>query len=637
MRERAVTMQMARIYLFAALVMSAVVQPLAAAPRMAAIELHVDVTDVERRIFRVHESIPAQAGRIGLYYPQWLPGNHAPRGPVDQLAGLRFSVSGRNIAWQRDPLNVYHFILDLPAGTRQLEVDFQLATPQGPDQGRIVATANLLGLQWNQVLLYPAGSAARAVTVQPTLRLPEGWKYATALRPATGAVAASAEVSFGPVSLEVLVDSPVFAGRYFRQIDLTADDRVPVRLNIVADESADLAATDAQIAIHRALVHETTAAFGPPHYDHYDFLLALSEGFGGIGLEHHRASENSQTPAYFRSWDEDVDSRDLLAHEFTHSWNGKYRRPARLWTPHYNTPMEDSLLWVYEGLTQYYGMVLAARSGLWPQVFAREAIAATVAAYHRKRPGREWRPLSDTTYQPIITPRRPLSWPSWQRSEDYYTEGAMLWLDVDTRLRELTQGQRSLDDFARAFFAAPASQGMVSTYEFPDVVRALNGVAPLDWNAFLRARVDGITQPILEGVERAGFRLVYNDQPNAMLADVEKSAHRTDLSYSLGLIVGRDNAITDVIWDGPAFKAGLTINTTLVAVNGRAYSAEILKASVTSAAQGGALVELIVRNQDRFRTVQIDYRGGLRFPHLEPIAGKPDGFAALLAPRAAAR
>jgi predicted metalloprotease with PDZ domain len=599
------------------------------------IQLHVDVSDVERRIFRVSETIPAHAGKLELYYPQWLPGNHGPRGTIEQLAGLRFRINDHEIPWQRDPLDVYKFTLTLPPDTAQVTAEFQVATPQAADQGRIVVTANMLGLQWNQVVLYPAGYLVGKIPVQATLQLPAGWKSATALRVDPQRRNGKAnQIDFSAVSLEQLVDSPVFAGRNLKQIDLTPEGSPPVMLNVLAEDMADLVTTDAQLGIHRALVRELYAALGPPHFDHYDLLLALSDNFGGIGLEHHRSSENSQSPAYFTSWDEDVDSHDLLAHEFTHSWNGKYRRPARLWTPHFNTPMQDDLLWVYEGMTQYYGMVVAARSGLWPQDFAREVWAATAAVFDGKRPGRDWRSLEDTTHQPIITPRRPLSWVSWQRTEDYYSESALLWFDVDTRLREMTKGQRSLDDFAHAFLAAPATQGDVSTYEFADIVRALNSIAPGDWNEFLHARVGGIHQPLPGGLERAGFRLVYSDQPNKAISDVEKSQHRTDLSYSIGMVISKDAALTDVVWNGPAFAAGLTTHTTLIAINGRAYSAELLKGAITQAAKGGPPVELIVRNQDRFRTVTIDYRGGLRYPHLQPIEGKADGMATLFAPRA---
>ncbi|MGC4027492.1 MAG: hypothetical protein QM696_01280 [Steroidobacteraceae bacterium] len=606
---------------------------LAAAQPARPIGLEVDARDVTRRIYQVRETLPARPGKLALHFAQWLPGAHAPRGPIDQMGGLRFTANGSELAWRRDPLDVYRFEVQVPAGVTEVVAQFQLLTAQSPEQGRIVMTPTMLNLQWAQLMLYPAGSVTMNVPVKASILLPQGWKQASALP----VLAVNADrVDFDVVPFEILQDSPVFAGRYSAVHELMPGATPAVRLNLFADDPASLAATPEQIQLHRQLVREMYAALGPPHYDHYDVLLALSDTLSGIGLEHHRSSENAQPPGYFTSWDENVGGRDLLPHEMTHSWNGKYRRPARLWTPNFNTPMQDDLLWVYEGLTQYYGTVFAARSGLWSLDFAREDLAATVATFDRRRPGRNWRPLVDTTYQPIITARRPLSWVSWQRTEDYYTEAVPLWLDVDTKLRELTGGARSLDDFSRAFFAAPATHGWVSTYERADVLRELARVAPFDWQGFFAARVDATHAPLLDGIERAGYRLVYNDQPNAAVRDLEKARKATDLAYSLGVVVSGAGVLTDVVWDSPAFKAGLTTNTTLVAVNGRAYTAELLKQAITEAAKGGPAIELILRNQDRFRTVQIDYRGGLQYPHLERVEGRPDGLAALFGARTAA-
>jgi predicted metalloprotease with PDZ domain len=543
------------------------------------IALRVDATDFERRILSVHERIPVQPGPIILLYPQWLPGKHAPRGRSDNLAGLMIEAGGKSLAWRRDPLNVFAFHLDVPKGVKALDVHFQVATPQNPDADHVIPTAALMGLQWNQVVLYPAGYYARGITVSPQVRFPPQWTQASALTART-----SGEViEFEPVSLEVLVDSPVFAGRHAARLDLSPTPAVPVHLNVFADNPADLAATAEQVALHRSMLRQAYAAFGPPAFDHYDFLLALSDNFGGIGLEHHRSSENSHSPGYFRAWDEAVSNRALLAHEFTHAWNGKHRRPAALWTPQYNVPMQDSLLWIYEGMTEYYGMLLTARSGLWSPEFTRDAIAAVAAVYERKRPGRAWRPLGDTANQPIMNPRRALPWVSWQRTEDYYTESVLLWLDVDTRLRELSGGDRSLDNVAHAFFGARPNQGKVATYILDDLVKSLTQVGKADWKAFFARQVDGVSPPLLEGLTRSGWRLVFSDKPNAFIRDAEKSRKVTDLSYSLGMIVGANALLTEVVWDGPAFKAGLTTSTTLVAVDGHAYSTELLKDVITQA------------------------------------------------------
>jgi predicted metalloprotease with PDZ domain len=617
----------------AVLVLVAVPAAGAAAP----MSVDVDLTDVERRIFRVRLVMPVKPGRVSLHYPQWLPGNHAARGPLDQVTALKFTGSGRTLEWRRDPLDVFRFDVTVPAGVSELQAEFALATPQQAGTGqssRIVASRQLLNLQWNQVVLYPVGRPARDIPVSASIRLPNGWRQAGALR-AESVGADPDRLRFETVPLEVLVDSPLFAGPVSATYDLTPAGGAPVRLHVFGDEAADVKASDAQVEQHRKLVREVVAALGPPRYDRYEFLLHLTESISGIGLEHHRSSENSQPPAHFREPESDMDGRDLLAHEMVHSWNGKYRRPSRLWTPHFNTPMQGDLLWVYEGLTQYYGMVLTARSGIWSPEFMRDELAATAAVFDRKRPGRSWRSLEDTTAQPVVTARRPLSWVSSQRTEDYYMESVLLWLDVDTKLRELSSGRRSLDDFAHEFFAAPATRGWVSTYEFDDVVRSLNRVAAFDWAGFLHARVTGTDQPLLQGLERAGYRLAYDDKPNAVTKDVEKASRATDLGYSLGIVVSRDNVLTEVVWDSPAFNAGLTTNTTLVAVNGRATSGEVLKAAVTRAKEDGTPIELLVRNGDRFRTVQIDYRGGLVYPHLVPIEGRRDGLVPILAPRAA--
>lgn len=625
----------------AALVMALLAAPLAWSqvpvprdePYPGVIRLRVDASDVTRRIFRVRETLPVRPGALTLLYPQWLPGNHAPRGPIEQLAGLRIRAGGRELPWTRDPEHVHAFRVRVPQGVDELDIEFEVATPQAPEQGRVVVTQRLLGLQWNQVVLYPAGHYARRIAVAAELRLPPDWRPATALA-ATAPPGEDGWTRFAPVSLEQLVDSPVFAGPHTGRVELTAGEGPPVRLNIFAEDPADIAVTQKQVEAYRAMVRETYAALGPPRYPRYDFLLALSDTFGGIGLEHHDSSENSHPPGHFRAWDEDVGNRDLLAHEFVHSWNGKYRRPARLWTPAYNHPMRDDLLWVYEGLTNWYGFVLTARAGLWSPEFARDAIAATAALHDRRRPGRDWRPLADTTYQPIIAARRPLAWPSWQRVEDYYSESVLLWLEVETRLRELTGEARGLDDFSRRFFAARPDEGRVSTYELRDVIAGLSRVAPFDWAALLRDRVEATGKPVGEALARTGWKLVYEAEPNAFVRDSEKARRVTDLTYSLGVTVNRDGLLTEVIWGSPAFEAGLTANTTLVAVDGRAWTADLLKDAVERAKDGSGVVELLVRNQDRYRTVRVEYRGGLVYPRLRRVEGTPDRLAALFAPRA---
>lgn len=585
------------------------------------IKLAVDATDNDRRIFTVHETLPVSAaGPLTLFYPAWLPGNHAPRGPIEQLASLMITADGQPVAWTRDPVNVYGFHVIVPAGAKALDIRFQFLSPTDRSMGRVVVTPDMLNLQWNAVALYPAGYYARQIMVEPALRLPEGWQVGTALETAGKE---GDWVRFKPVNFDTLVDSPIFAGRYFRQIDLDPGAAVPVRLNIVADRPGQLEATPEQIGVHRSLVQQAYKLYGTHHYDHYDFLLGLSDKMSGIGLEHHRSSENATSPTYFTEWDKSAVGRDLLAHEYTHSWNGKFRRGEDLWTETFNTPMRNSLLWVYEGQTQYWGNVLAARSGLQTKQQGLEALALTAAVYDN-RVGRAWRAMSDTTNDPIMVARRPISWRSWQRSEDYYSEGQLIWLDADTLIRELSGAKRSLDDFAKAFFGVDNGSYVPKTYRFEDVVAALNGVQPYDWANFLKTRLEGHGPGApLDGPTRGGYRLVYTPVPTEFFKANEARRKSVDLTYSIGVVLDKDGTLADVAWDGPAFKAGLIQGAQIIAVGGLAYEADLLKAAITAATDPAKPVELLAKSGDRYRTIKLTYQGGLRYPRLEPIAGAP--------------
>ena len=606
--------------------------------------LKVDLADLDRRIFNVHESIPVKPGPLTLLYPEWLPGNHAPRGPIDGLAGLIITAGGHPVEWVRDPVNVYAFHVQVPAGASRLDLEFDFASPLVRDQGRTVVTPDMVGLQWNTVVLYPAGFYVSRMTVTPTITLPEGWEFAGALDVDNRR---GATVHFKPTTLEVLVDSPLFAGRYFRSLDLDPGAKTPVHLNVFADSAETLEVRPQQLAAHHKLVQEAYALLGPPHYDRYEFLLAVSDHFGDIGLEHHRSSENRRPPSYFIEWDKVGAGRDLLPHEFSHSWNGKFRRPAGLATPDFNTPMRNSLLWMYEGLTNYFGAVLAARSGLWSEDFGRQSWASLAANMDRNRAGRTWRALEDTTEQPLITARRPLSWLSWQRTEDYYTEGELLWLDIDTRIRELTRDKRSLDDFARAFFSGSSgrSSGGASTaggvflgpvtYTFADVVQALKAIAPFDWEKFLTERLYGHGPGApLDGLTRGGWKLVFTETPSDYVRSLEDQHKAVDFTFSLGFAVSSlTGQLTEVRWGGPAYEAGLTMGTALIAVNGREYRPERLKTAIQLAKLNKQPVELLVKNLDRYKTVRIAYFEGLKYPQLQRLEKSEDRLAAILKPR----
>jgi len=593
-------------------------------PWPGTIELSVDTTDVVHGVFQVTEIVPvAEAGPLTLLYPQWLPGNHAPNGPIPELADLRITGAGGPLKWKRDPVDVYAFHMDVPAGTTSLKVEFQFLAATDAVQGRIVTTPDMLNLEWNAVVLYPAGFYVRRIAVEASLRVPDGWRAASALEVASqvGSI-----IRYQPTTLDTLVDSPVFAGANVRVEGLAPG----VRLNIVADRPEELAATSDQIQLFRNLVVQAVRVFGSQHYDHYDFLLALSDRQSGVGLEHHRCSENGVIGKYFIDWKDTASNRDLLPHEYTHSWNGKFRRPADLWTPDYRTPMQDSLLWVYEGQTQFWGYVLGARSGLLSKSDALAALGAIAATYDT-RIGRTWRPLIDTTNDPVISQRRPRPWVSWQRSEDYYNEGLLVWLDADSLIRQLSGGARSIDDFAKAFFGVNDRDWGELTYTFDDIVAALNGVQPYDWARFLRDRLENTSQHApLDGLGRGGYQLIYTDTPSDWFKSYEKLRKVTDLSYSGGIALGKNGEITGVVWDSPAFDAGLTVGTTLIAVDGRAYDVDDLKETIKSKKSP---VSLLVRTGDIFRTVVLNYDGGLRYPNLKKTDVAAGSLDALLAPK----
>ena len=594
-------------------------------PYPGTIGLKVDATDVARGIFRVRQTIPvAKSGKLTLLYPKWLPGKHAPRGAIAELAGFRPSAGGKALTWTRQPTDVYAFDIDVPEGVKSIDVAFDFLSPTRTSEGRVVVTPAIMNLQWEQVSLYPAGYFTRNIPVQLDVTLPEGWTGAAAL---DGLKVSGNRYSYAPTTYETLIDSPMFAGRYFRKWDLGHN----VTLNVVADEAQYLEARPDQIATHAALVGEALALFGIRHFDRYEFLLALTDELGGIGLEHHRSSENSSNPDYFTKWGDGEVLRGLLPHEFTHSWNGKYRRPAKLWTPDYRTPMQGNLLWVYEGQTSFWDIVLAARSGMQSKDMAL-AQWATTAAHYAAMPGRSWRSVEDTTLDPVIAARKPKPFASWSRGEDYYNEGSLVWLDADMLIRTATNNRKSLDDFAKSFFGGREGDWGEVTYDFGDVIQALNAVHPYDWATFLHQRLQTPAQPApVGGIERAGYRLVWRDTPNIYDKARMAMSKSYDLTHSLGLTIDKDGIAGAILWDGPAFRADIVNGTKIVAVDGFAYSRDRLEAAIKAALDGKTPVRLLVERGGRYRDVAIEYHGGLRWPWLERTGTGPDWFDRLFA------
>ena len=596
-------------------------------PYPGVMSLDIDATNTAQGIFVTHETLTgAKPGPMTLLFPKWLPGNHSPSGQIDKLAGLHIRAGGKELAWTRDPVDVYAFHIDVPTGARKLDIDLQFISATDPKQGPIVMTPTILRLQWNSMSLYPAGYFTRQIPVEAVVKYPTGWSAASGLPART----IGSTYNYQKTNYEVLVDSPVLAGRYYKKWDLSPR----VVLDTFADTPKELEAKPEQIEAHKRLVDQAVKLFGAQHYDVYHFLLSISDQIGGIGLEHHRSSEDGTRPGYFTEWEMPMQlgARNLLPHEYTHSWDGKFRRGADLWTPNFNVPMRDSLLWVYEGQTQFWGYILQARSGLAKKDEWLEMLAGTIAGYDRSA-GRQWRDMVDTTNDPIISQRRPKGWTSWQRSEDYYVEGAMVWMEVDAMLRQMSGGKKSIDDFAAKFFGLKDGDYGEVTYTFDDVASTLNDVQPYDWASFLKMRLTETGKPApIAGFEKNGYKLVYTDVPpkGSMRGADPRGASFLD---SLGLTVGQDGALGQVIWASPAFKAGLDVGDSIIAVGELPYSGDRLKDAVIAAKTDKAPIKLTIKGHDRVREVAIDYHGGLRYPHLQKVGTGETGLDKLLAPK----
>lgn len=644
---------------WAAALQTALAQPpaTASAPALPAewpgtMGLAVDATDLDRRIVHVAQTVPLaatdQPRRVALRFARYLPGGHGPYGDVTRLAGLVVRAGEQRLAWQRESADPFTFWVDVPAGATELQLAFQYLAPVRGSGERISISRALLNLEWESLLLYPAGPAVQGLRIQPRLKLPPGWRQASALRAPDGKApqpGADGWVEFAPLSVETLVDSPLFAGKHLKQWALDKPGAArPVALNLLADEATQLEADEPMLAAHRALVTQADRLFGGTRpFRHYDLLLVLSDELGGMGLEHHESSENVLRPDYFKDWDEAIRGRELLAHEYVHAWNGKHRRPADLATADYHQPMGNSLLWVYEGLTEYWGHVLAARAGLSTPEQARDRLANLVAEIEL-RSGRAWRPLQDTVNDPAVGPGPSREWDVWQRNADYYDEGPLLWLEADMKLRTLAPGRHGLDDFARGFFGGPlraradGSPGP-STYTEDEVYAALTTLqAQQDWRRFFRERLDGTGRPV-PGLQDSGWRLGWQPEESRFQQHErgwEGSSGQErpqNLAWSLGLRPIEDGSITQVFWGSPAFDAGLTKGMTLVAVNDLAYTAERLEAAIRGNTNGQAPIRLLVKDGDLYRQVAIDWRGGLRYPRLERVPGTPDRLSQAYAPR----
>ena len=612
---------------------------IAAARAAPPASVEVDARDAPRGIQRTHLVLPVKPGKLTLLYPKWLPGDHAPDGPVSGISGLKFAANGRAIPWQRDADNMYAFHLTIPAGVSSLDVAFEIDSALGATDNNAVrlSTDSLSLILWNELVLYPAGARSDDIRYTAALRLPAGWSFGTALprAPASAGGAPGSEdaTQFEPVSLTTLIDSPVLSGRHFKTVELGGTPAV--HLHLAADSEAALDIPDATTAQLRKLVAEAAALFGATHYDDYHFLWTLSDQIGYEGIEHHESSDNRTAERALI--DEDMrhggDVLDLLPHEYTHSWNGKYRRPIGLATGNYDSPMRGEMLWVYEGLTQYLGMVLGARSGFASPSDAHDVWANT-AAFLQARKGRDWRPLIDTTIAAQLGYTQAAEWKPRTRATDFYLESAMLWLEADTLIRSTTHGARSLDDFCRLFYGPPSTGAKLIPYDFNDVMKALNTVMPYDWRSFWSERLNRVQpQAPLDGLTAAGWRLSFADEPNAPEKGDAALQKQTNYYDSLGFMLKDEAAvIVSVVPGTPADAAGIAPGSNLIAVDGRKYSKEVLADALKAGGSDVRTIRLLIQKDDMFETRELHYAGHARHPRLERDESRPDLLTAILKP-----
>lgn len=597
-----------------------------------AISLSVDATEAPLKILRVQLEMPVSPGPLTLYYPKWIPGTHEPVGPIANVTGLKFMANGTTVPWRRDLLDIFTFHVDVPQGSRRLDVSFDFVESSGPGTASAAggtATAKLLDLNWYQVVLYPAGTPAAQLMVQARLRLPRGWKFGTALPVASQS---GDEVSFPPVALDRLADSPLIAGEYYRVVDLTPPgEPIHHEIDLVADSDAAVAMSPEVQRGLTNLVLESGKLFGARHYRAYRFLLTLSEHTAHFGLEHHESSDNRLPERQLLSPDAAREVGGLLAHEFAHSWSGKFRRPKDLTTPDFQTPMQTDLLWVYEGNTSYLGDVLAARSGLWTLEVYHQCLSGYAANLGPGRPGRTWRPLLDTAVAvPGMFGRG--GWGNWRRGGDYYEEAELVWLEVANIIHTESHGQKTFEDFFHSFYGGTNNGPEVKPYTFDELVASLHQVVSYDWARFLNERLMSTSAVApTGGLEAGGWKVAFTAEPPLPSRGVRGV---TAATYSIGLDVGPDGSVADSFYGGAAFRAGVTAGMKVVGVNGHVYTPEILSDAIKASKNTTKPIELLVLDSDYYKICAVDYHDGEKYPHLVRDETKPNYLDEILRPLA---
>ncbi len=604
------------------------------------IRIAADLSDAPRKLYHADLDLPVTAGVTGsggtidLITPKWIPGNHRPTGPVEDIVGVVFSADGKPLVWRRDDVDMYEFHVQVPKSVTTLHVHLDCIVTERLTQKFAV-------LEWEKLLLYPAHTPVADIAIQPSVKVPAGWGIGTALTPTSPYDPQHPQggtTTYAATTVEQLEDSPVITGQYFHEFPLAPEITPKHYIDVVSDEPKDSALRPAVLAEIANLVRETDAAYASHHYYLYHFLLTLSDATEGEGLEHGQSSDNGVDEETFKNPEHQLAEADLLSHEFTHSWNGKYRRPYNLYQTDFEKAEQGSLLWVYEGGTQFLGNVMAARSGLKTQAEYRDMLAMS-AAQLDNRPGREWRPTEDTAIAASILRGGDPAWFNWRRGQDYYQEGELFWLDADTLIRQKTNNRKSLDDFWKIFLGKGGNTGpLIVTYNRDELVRDLNEVMPYDWATFMHERIDQINpRADLAGIERGGYRLVYTDRPSAVEKTIREHggsrASKLDVWYSLGLRITDTGTIADVKWNGPGDKAGLVPGMKIIAIDGKAFSVENVRAAVVASKDPATPATILAQIDELVSTHTIDYHNGPRYPHLERIEGTPALLDTITAPR----
>lgn len=599
---------------------------LCGAASAADLTVRLDARDILRKHVHTDLSLAVQPGPLTLVFPQWIPGEHGPTGPLETLIGMRLSAGGHELTWQRDPYDMYAVRTTVPAGTTRLEIslDTGLPTEGGEFTAGPSSSAQLAVISWNQFVLLPKGRDAAKLSTAASLVAPQGWQLSSAL-----ALTPQGEgsVSLEEVSLAQLIDSPLQMGRYLRRIELPGSAPLPQLrhvISIAADSETAFTLPDDFAAAYGRLVAQAGMLFGTRMYRHYTWLLTLSDHTTHFGLEHHESSDDRVDEGSLGDVPQREGVAELLAHEYVHSWNGKYRRPAGLLSPDYQKPMDGSLLWVYEGMTQFWGTVLPVRAGLTPPESYRDALAA-VAGEFDIQTGNRWRPLADTAVAAQVLYNAPASWSLSRRSVDFYDASDFLWLNVDTQLRTRSGGKVSLDDYVKRFYAGAGGAPALKPYVEADVYATLAGLVPADWHAIIHRHLDSLgPEALLDALKGAGWQLTYSAEKNPYIEARQKRRKTTQRLWSIGFALDSKNTVVETVENRAAARAGIGPGMEILAVNGHRFSGEALDAALEAAKADHKPIEFLIEDGDYYRMISVDYTEGPRWPHLTRLEGKPD-------------